>query len=64
MFKSIVVRMIVIGAVLGAGVWLLFQAGGLTPETAVRQEAVQLALAPGRQGSGVSVPLPDANDPV
>lgn len=31
-----------------AGGWLLFRTAGLAPETTARQEAVQLALAPGR----------------
>ncbi|MBE2220519.1 MAG: hypothetical protein IAF02_03210 [Anaerolineae bacterium] len=55
MFRSKIVRIVVILSILGAGTWLLFQSGTLTPETAVRQEAVQLALAPGRQSGGTGV---------
>ena len=46
-----VFRIILVLVVLLAGAWLLFQSGDLAPETAARQEAVQLALAPGRQSS-------------
>lgn len=52
MSTSKVFRIVVIMALFMAGAWLLFQSGDLAPETAARQGAVQLALAPGRQGSG------------
>ncbi len=52
MSTSKVFRIVVILALFMAGAWLLFQSGDLAPETAARQEAVQLALAPGRTGSG------------
>lgn len=64
MFKSNVVRIIVVIAIIGAGAWLLFQSSSLTPETAVRQEAVQLALAPGRQSGNVGSSEADRADPI
>ena len=57
MYKSRVLRFAIVIVIVLAGSWLLFQSGGLMPESANRQEAVQLALAPGgiRGGSGQPV---------
>ena len=52
MSTSKVFRIVMILALFMAGTWLLFQSGDLAPETAARQDAVQLALAPGRQSNG------------
>lgn len=52
MFKSKMTGILLFAVILLAGAFLLFQAGDLTPETSSRQEAVQMALAPGRQSNG------------
>ena len=62
MFRSSVVRSIVVLVISGVGLWLLFQSSNPTPETAVRQEVVQLALAPGRQSGSVGNPVADSAD--
>lgn len=48
MIKSKYIGMGLVLVLLFAGGWLLFRTAGLAPETTARQEAVQLALAPGR----------------
>ncbi len=63
MLKSKGIRIVVVLTILGAGAWLLFQSSSLAPETAVRQDAVQLALAPGRQDRGTGISAPDADSP-
>lgn len=56
MFKSRIFRIVLITALLLAGGWLLFQSGDITPETASRHEAVQMALSPGRAQSASGQP--------
>jgi subtilisin-like proprotein convertase family protein len=50
MFKSKYVGIALIVTLLSAGMWLMFGPNELTPETAVRHQAVQMALAPNRPG--------------
>ena len=47
MFKSGILRLIFILILIVTGVWLLIQPGNLLPESVGRQQAVQMALAPG-----------------
>ena len=62
MSTSKVFRIVVILALFMAGTWLLFQSGDLAPETAARQDAVQLALAPGRQSNGTDAAVDPGQD--
>ncbi len=64
MLKSKYVAMALIAVLLLGGGWLMFKTAALTPETAVRQQAVQMALAPGRPGSvaDAAVGLADSQD--
>ncbi len=47
-----VLRIIVLLVLFLMGGWLLFRPAGVAPETVARQDAVNLALAPGRTSSG------------
>ena len=59
MFKSKILRVVFVLTILLMGGLLLFQSNKLTPETASRQEAVQIALAPGRLDSSNNLAAAD-----
>ncbi|MCA9924619.1 MAG: proprotein convertase P-domain-containing protein [Anaerolineales bacterium] len=59
MFKTKILRVVFVLTILLMGGLLLFQSNKLTPETASRQEAVQIALAPGRLDSSNNLAAAD-----
>ena len=68
MNRNGIIRLGIVLLILAAGVWLLFQGSDLTPDSIARQEAVQGALAParqgssGRQGSGANANFDDSTE--
>jgi subtilisin-like proprotein convertase family protein len=62
MFKSKTFRLFFALTILLVGGLLLFQSGKLAPETLIRQEAVQVALAPGRAGSSSNVAFDNSQE--
>jgi subtilisin-like proprotein convertase family protein len=63
MLSSKIVRLTLVLAVFGLGAWLLSQTSRLTPETADRHQAVQLALAPARQSVVGEEPVKQEDGP-
>ncbi|MCP5098496.1 MAG: hypothetical protein GY943_23345 [Chloroflexi bacterium] len=62
MFKSKIFRLLFAMTILLVGGLLLFQSSKLAPETVMRQEAVQVALAPGRAGSSSNIAVDNSQE--